>query len=259
MNAVSQILPSFPLISVEFITVYTSSKNVKFSDLYEIPPNLAKYHVEVVIPSKFLKEIGKRIKSKIFPEYVLRNLGARRARGTYIICGSSDVLMPPAFFISAEQRLFNPLSIIRSVRENVMPVELPLVLKDFNKYFYSITYWAHTDIGVNQMKLSLLCDASGDFQGCHRLMWEVVNGYIESNLIFNVDSAFEFDLCRLMTPILIRFLPGEKHLIHTKISLSTPHLHLLDLYNRLAVYNGWMSWHANYRPKWGHGAINDVL
>ncbi|OHS94188.1 hypothetical protein TRFO_11246 [Tritrichomonas foetus] len=258
LNAISLILPDHPMISVEFVCVYSSLKDLKFEDLYEIPSTVAKYHRVIHISSALHKQINEKVNGQFFPEYIFRNIGARNARGTYIICGSSDVLMPPAFFIAAEQLLFSPLSYMRSRRESILPIEINRVIQESDKFYYSIQYWLHMENGLTHMSNSLIVDACGDFQGCHRLMWEVVRAYVESDRIFHVDSAFAFDLSGFLPPLLVRFMPAEKHISHIKISTRTPHLQIFALYNRGKLYNGFSSRHAVNRPNWGHGTFDDL-
>lgn len=256
LHALATILPKYPMISVEFIAVYSSLVDKPFSEVYDLPPAVEKYYTKIIITAEIQKAIMKRVNSKFFPEYVLRNIGARRARGTYIICGSSDILMPPCFFISAEQRLFSPLSYIKSDRQNINPVQIPSVLNSLNTLMYSLQYWAHQDTGLTDKGFSLLLFASGDFQGCHRLMWEAIKGYIESEMIFHVDSIFSLDLSWFCAPLLVRFLPGEKHLNHIQTSHRTPTLPTFYIYFLNSLYNGYSSYNINRRPNWGHGVID---
>ncbi|OHT10257.1 hypothetical protein TRFO_04265 [Tritrichomonas foetus] len=255
VNMIGQIMALYPLISVEFIIVFSSLKDENFDDLIKIPNILKKYYNCVKISSITQQMIHHKVASEFFPEYVFRNIGVKRARGEYIICGSSDVLMPPAFFMAAEQKLFSPLSYIRSIRENVEPKEIQKVLVDFNDLLSTEIFWADTNHGFQLMANSLLSNACGDFQGCHRLMWNILHAYIENNMIYHVDSIFGFDLTLFNAKILIRYLPGEKHINHIKISTKTPHLNIYTLNSRALIYNGFNSKDIMKRRFWGYGEI----
>ena len=248
LNTISQIITHHPLISVEFICVYSSETDKKFEDLYDIPKNLLKYHKTIIVSSKQYKQITKEVKSEFYPEYILRNIGIAQARGEYIICGSSDVLMPPAFFKCAEELLFSPLSYIRTKRETINPIELSNIFSDYFNFMYSIQYWLHSDIGFTQMSNSLLTTYCGDFQGCHRKMWEIVLCYMEKKYVYNIDSAFSFDITEFLPPLLMVFLPGGKHTSHEVISTKSPSFDLFALYNRILYYNGKSTRHLSSRP-----------
>jgi hypothetical protein len=229
---VAKILERFPLISIEFICIFAPISEVPFKTLINVPPRIEKYLRVINVPPSYQSRIKQRYGGSFFPEYNLRNIGIRHARGTYIFCGSSDVLMPPSFFQGAERHLFSPLSCMRSNREYIESYEIGQTLESFDRKQYASFHWLDTETGFEKYQYSLLVDACGDFQGAHRSMWESVQGYIESREIFHVDSALAGDMTTFMVPILFKFFPGEKHIIHVKISIFTPHLTIFGLYNR---------------------------
>jgi hypothetical protein len=192
-----------------------------------------------------------RYGGSFFPEYNLRNIGIRNARGTYIFCGSSDVLMPPSFFPGAERKLFSPLSYMRSNREYIESYEIGQTLESFDRKLSASFHWLDTETGFEKYQYSLLVDACGDFQGAHRAMWNCLQGYIEAREIFHVDSALAGDMTTFMVPLLFKFFPGEKHIIHVKISIFTPHLTFFGLYNRDFMWNHLPTRIIYPRPNWG--------
>jgi hypothetical protein len=251
LQTVAGFLRSFPLISIEFICVFAPWENVTFESLLAPPEIMRRYLRVIVVPQERQKQIRARHGSTFFPENCLRNIGIRKARGTYIFCGSSDVLMPPGFFAAAEKQMFSPLSYMRSKREYIEAYEVSQIMHNFEKKLFASFHWIESDKGVEHLTGSILADACGDFQGAHRKMWHAVKGYIESREIFFVDSALAFDLSGFLPPLLVRFLPGEKHINHVKISIFTPHLHAFALINRDYMYNNLPSRVYRRREDWG--------
>jgi hypothetical protein len=105
--------------------------------------------------------------------------------------------------------------------------------------------------GYEFVSYALLTFACGDFQGAHRTMWEAINGAIEAKEIFHVDPAIALDMNAFLTPLLVRFLPGEKHLKHIKISIFTPPLIVFGLLSRDFMDNYFPSPFLYLRPNWG--------
>jgi hypothetical protein len=251
LHTIAGLLALFPLISIEFICVFAPWSNVTFEQKFTIPEIMRRYLRVITVPRERQLAIRRRHGSSFFPENCIRNIGARKARGTYIFCGSSDVLMPPAFFAAAEKQSFSPLSYIRSVRENIEPQAVHEFVEGAKTMLFASFHWIESDRGVEHLAESLLGDACGDFQGAHRRMWYLVKGYVESREIFNVDSALGFDMNGFLTPLLLRYLPGERHINHVKISTFTPHLTAFSLVNRDFMYNNLPSRAIRPRNDWG--------
>jgi hypothetical protein len=251
LDNLARILERFPLISIEFICVFAPVSEMAFESLFKVPKLLQKYLKVVYVPPVFQAQMKARTNGPFFPEYMLRNIGVRRALGEYIFCRSSDVLIPPGFFPSAERRLFSPLSYVRSKRDYIEPFEIAQTLQSFDTKLFASFHWLDTEEGYETLAASILVEACGDFQGAHRLMWTKTQGYIEAKEIYHVDSALALDFSTFLVPLLVKFLPGEKHVIHVKISIFTPHLTAFSLYNRDFMYNHLPSRVLWPRDNWG--------
>jgi hypothetical protein len=251
LNTIAEAIHRFPLVSVEFICVFAPSANVSFLELYHVPAILRDRLRVIFIRPAVQAAIKQRYGTSFFPEYVLRNIGLRHARGTYVFCGSSDVVVPPGFYAAAERRLLSPLSYVRSSRASVDIVNASEIVSDFQDHMFATFHWASDDLGYEWVSNALLTFACGDFQGAHRTMWDAINGAIEGKEIFHVDSAIAMDMNSFVTPLLVRYLPGEKHIRHIKISTFTPHLTVFGLLSRGFMYNHFPSRFLYPRPNWG--------
>jgi hypothetical protein len=247
METINELLKKFPLISIEFICVFCPSTNISFDELFHVPMLFRKY-LKIVLISPPLQARIRRKYGHFFPEYVMRNVGLRRAIGTYKFCGSSDILMPPGIFMAAERRLLSPLSYVRSLRADANMSEL---LADVGQNLRANFHWLNFDAGYEFVEQALINDACGDFQGAHWRMWEAVQGAVQGKEVFQVDSAIGMDMNTFLVPMLVRFFPGEKHIPHVKISMLTPHLGVFTLCNRDYMYNYMPSRYLFPRPNWG--------
>jgi hypothetical protein len=209
MKTINELLKKFPLISIEFICVFCPSTNISFDEIFHVPKLLRRY-LKIVFISPRLQARILHKHGHFFPEYLLRNIGLRRAAGTYKFCGSSDILMPPGIFMAAERRLLSPLSYVRSLRTDGNAAEF---LADVERNLRAHFHWVNFDAGYEFAAHALIEDACGDFQGAH---WR--------KEVFHVDSAIGMDMNTFLVPMLVRFFPGERHIPHVKISRLTPHL-----------------------------------
>jgi hypothetical protein len=231
--------------------VFAPWANVTFESTFDVPEIIRPYLRVIVVPRGRQIALKEKHKGSFFPENCLRNIGARKARGEYIFCGSSDVLMPPGFYAASERQTFSPLSYIRSRRDQVEPRAVPELIHNFRHLLFASYHWVESDRGVEHLAASILGDACGDFQGAHRKMGYLIGGYVESKEIFYVDSALAFDMAGFLPPLLLRFLPGERHVNHFKISIFTPHLTAFSLINRDFMYNNLPSRLFRPRLDWG--------
>ena len=119
-QVVNDALESFyGMMSVEFICVteIQPNKYSKFEWINKLK-EFKKHHILISIPLPLLKSIKEKYNINYFPEYFLRNIGLRRSRGRYLLSGSSDVIMPPHFFLGIRKHLFSKNYLLRTIRIN---------------------------------------------------------------------------------------------------------------------------------------------
>ena len=259
-RAIDKSLAAFyDFCSIEFICVTDIQPNDfpnYFKWIDELP--FYKKHLKIIsIPLEFIKNIQNKYRIHYFPEYFLRNIGLRRANGTYLLSGSGDVLMPPHFFLGIQKHLFSKNYMLRSNRISV-PNE---TLYAFN---FSGHFMTHVKNSFFRNKIvntlfpnscNMPCNPQnrncGDFQGFHRRFWYTINAYYESRENFNIDSLLSYHLLGLYTPIIYKLMYGELHYDHPFVSGNTPGLPT-SIYcypinvkeGEFGVYNG--------IPNWGH-------
>ena len=146
---------------------------------------------------------------RYFPEYFLRNIGLRRSRGRYMLSGSSDVIMPPHFFLGIQKHLFSKNYLLRTIRilvnENSVAEKISYasLFNSFVKNHYFRNKIVNT---VFPNPCSMPCNPRnrdcGDFQGFHRNFWYKMNAYYNGHENYNVDSLLDYHLLGMFTPIM---------------------------------------------------------
>ena len=260
VSAVEKALINFyNLCSIEFICVTNISPNeydsyFKWMSFY---PNFQSHLRIISVPQHFINNISKNYSINYFPEYFLRNIGLRRARGRYLISGSSDVFMPPHFFLASVKHLFSKNFLLRTRRiliqgSDIMKLSfqehyqryvknqsIDYTLLNLNKFFH----------GNCNLPRSPNLYACGDFQGFHKNFWFKINGYLNNHFNYNIDSVLSFHLLGLFNPIFLKNQYGEFHFAHKTVSANTPHFSFSSLCSpnniKLGIFqtiNGSVNW-----------------
>lgn len=166
--------PSTPLEVVIVMMTHTKGMDVIY------PKDAIKPHVRMVmVPS----DQSPDEKSNV--EYIMRNIGIRRATGKFIVTGRADTLVPISLLDAARRHELSVMSIIRSESKvqfmkyeqastSIIPPPSTQQLIDWKDPF--------NEVGTNVEQHSML-------QGCHRKMWEAINGYVEGPWYSEVDTA----------------------------------------------------------------------
>ncbi|EAY09456.1 hypothetical protein TVAG_126170 [Trichomonas vaginalis G3] len=253
--ALDSILSEFPDIPFEFLIVYCTRSNQKLSDQITIPKNLKKFIRVIEVPLSYWYDLGIKFETVGFPEYQMRNIGIRRAKGTYITCGSADVILPYGFFEAIRIRAFTEISYIRTTRISSPP--------DLNTIFD--LYRQNTDVKQlfvhpgeeSNFDVELFIDACGDFQGMHRDAWNMIHGYAESRFTYNIDALLAFDRAALAGPILLQHFSGGIHIEHDKVSNLTQHVDPWDEELRIELAKGRLTYISRFpRRYWGAENVN---
>lgn len=99
-----------------------------------------------------------------FLEYPAKNVGVREAKGEYILCTNSDVIISPDVAQKMKEPL-NPGTIYRATRVDIDPNYLDVQFPINNKYRLETNHG--------------LTNAGGDFLFMHKDMWYMSTGYCE--------------------------------------------------------------------------------
>ena len=257
VSAIEKSLAGFyNLCSIEFVcatNVPPEQIKTVYSWMDEYP--LYKSHVRfITVPNTFLNMIKTNYSIDYFPEYFYRNIGLRRGKGRYMISGSSDVLMPPHFFLASAKHLFSKLFYFRSSRIYVREETLNRfsfsqhyitnVKKTKNDYFFrSWTFPRFKNLPEEPYLLNC-----GDYQGFHREFWFKLNAYLNCRMNFNIDSLLAYRLFGLFNPIVEKISYGQYHYDHPFVSGKTPHFPFGEIYalnikdGDSGKYNGTVDW-----------------
>ena len=166
--------PSTPIEVVIVVLTHTKGMNVIY------PRENIKSHLKVIIvPSEKAPDENSN------PEYIMRNIGIRRATGKFIVCVRSDVLVPISLLDAARRHELTMMSVIRSekivpylkydqARTIVIPQPATQELLEWND--------PYSDIGTN-------IEGHSALQGCHYKMWKAIAGYAEGPWYSDVDRA----------------------------------------------------------------------
>ncbi|KAK8846327.1 hypothetical protein M9Y10_020336 [Tritrichomonas musculus] len=230
----------YGMTSIEFICV-TSIQPDEYRSKFGWLDNLTelrKHHILMSIPLKLLEKIKKEYRITYFPEYFLRNIGLRRGRGRYLISGSSDVIMPPHFFLGLQKHLFSKSFLLRTIRsKSNLPFNSNGKLRSNSKFTFNNWFILHVKNNFFRNKIvntvfNFGCNKPcnprnrdcGDFQGFHRDFWYKINAYYNDHENFNVDSFLSYRLLGMFSPIIYKLMFGEIHIFHYSQSGKTPQL-----------------------------------
>lgn len=166
--------PSTPIEVIIVMMTHTKGMDVIY------PKDAIKPHVRMVmVPSDQSPD-----KKSNF-EYIMRNIGIRRATGKFIVTGRADSLVPISLLDAARRHELSVMSVIRSesnvqfmkyeqASTTIIPAPVTQQLIDWKDPF--------ADVGTNIEEHSIL-------QGCHRKMWDAIAGYAEGPWYSEVDTA----------------------------------------------------------------------
>ncbi|EAY13343.1 hypothetical protein TVAG_164530 [Trichomonas vaginalis G3] len=178
--------------------------------------------VGVIFPGKYIKPHVKVIivpfdqskSEETNPEYLMRNVGIRRASGEFIICANTDVLIPISLLDAARRKEFSNIALIRSEMKPIYLSYEQAMAKFLSEGATQQIYsWFNPwkEIGSNK-------ETHGVLQGCHRKVWEAVGGYAEGPWCSDVDTAFvvEFPVITEKT-FIQRFFGAFKYVDQKKL------------------------------------------
>ncbi|EAY21393.1 hypothetical protein TVAG_198310 [Trichomonas vaginalis G3] len=244
-----------PTLSMEFVYVYAhlSEFSKPFNEVFTVPKEIKNNMRIIEIPSIELLSLNMHPNKTQYPEFKLKNIGIRKAKGEYIISGNSDILPGYPIIDHVVRRLFSP-GLYRSLRYNGKE-QVPRDFVNLSQFYtYPDNWLANYDyIDYTAAMSSLLTKASGDFQGCHRKQWEIIHGFLETGQTFYVDSWFLLEFCGFKFPTVVRSLGYHVHLDHVKVSHYTSSIDTNQYFWRGMVCDGWFSKDVDSykRDKWG--------
>lgn len=251
------IMKPYPNLAIEYLALYcpTDDKKGKFYEVFDIPEELHKFFRIIEIPSSYVNKLKETYNITYFPEFILKNIGIRRASGEYVFSINSDVILPIGFFESVQRKLFTPLSYIRSHRRMVNFRSHHLLLK----YYFSVS-----DVKFQNQSFSDVCrnrryyddydrNGCGDFQGAHIKMWFGIKGFLETSHVFHVDTALSLDFASIPTYMFTRIIGQNIHIVHEKESKITDHFKFYREEFKNAIKQGLSSsmLEGLERPNWG--------
>lgn len=254
INYFSWFLEVVPNMPVEFIYVYAKKDNSSkdFFQTFKVPDIMKSYLKVIEIPPEEVASMSDD--DYTFPEFQLKNIGIRSARGEYIISGNSDIIPPHSLFDHAIRRLFSP-GIYRSVRylgNEQIPRDY-YELQKFYPYYDSeiIDYSAYEEYSAYMNKLRTR--SSGDFQGCHRKQWEQMHGFLETGDVLHVDSWMLLEFAAYKFPTFLRVIGLHVHLDHVKVSQELRSVKVDDFFTKgFACQGHFSNDDPEYaRPNWG--------
>lgn len=238
----------------EFIVIYAPMEpSPKFDEIIQLPEPLKSHTKVLELDYRDVVKLRDEINSS-FPDFPLRNLGVRNARSEFIITGTSDVTLPPGFFEIAHCKCLARHEWIRTMRLELSNTTVEkmkqslYVIKDLRQqfqFFINIPHRLWFD--------SVGMEASGDFEGGDKKMWELVNGFLQNGMNWNVDTVLSFDWAANLCPQLSIMLPVGFHMSHNKTSHLTRGFRLFepDVYYRFMHGRATKLINEYKRPTWG--------
>lgn len=240
-------LPNYPSLPFEFVLVMVGDK---IPTELRIGKNL-KNHLRIIkIPLKYYSSLTNKLNITYFPEYIMRNVGIRRSRGEFIASVSSDTIANVQLFDFILHRQFNLHSYVRTYRKLSKDIKSDII-KKMTCFENEMSQYLIDFVEFLDFREVLNSRSSGDFQLAHWRIWKAVNGYIEGDEVFNIDSALGFDIVALIpSPLFMKIFGFNLHIEHKKKSHISKHFKYSKYYKM--TRKGYMSANSyRIRNKWG--------
>jgi hypothetical protein len=249
LDSLGKGLDRVPLADIElvFVDYATPEDQSPLHETFTLPPELKGKTRFIIVPEEKHKALQAKYDSRLgFFEYIVKNIGIRRAKGRYILSTNPDNLFPSNFFELVATEDFNEGVLYRSIRwdtrdhtfDNATIPEIwqamgePWRLKEFDVKVRCST-------GDNRFTLSdglqkFLDQAypcgGGDFLLASRKLWDVVWAFNEVPSNPNVDAVFLAKFMKLL-PGYARFFihPMNMHQRHAKKNVQRPAVENLDV------------------------------
>lgn len=193
--------PSTPLEVIVVLLTHSRGIGVIY------PGQHIKPHVKVIIVP-----FDQSKSEETNPEFLMRNVGIRRASGQFIVAANSDVLVPISLLDAARRREFNTISLIRT---EIHPISFPydqavtkFLPQGGTQQIYS---WTNPWKEVSHNK-----ENHGVLQGCHRKIWETIGGYAEGPWYSQVDVAFLIEFPVITEKTLIQRFFGAYNFVEQR-------------------------------------------
>jgi hypothetical protein len=212
----------FPSAPIEIVHVFED--NPKQEERPKVGENLRKHLRVINVPEKMITSIKRKNGIDYFPEFILKNIGIRRSRGRYVVCFNADTIPPYSFLEAARMNELSPFTLIRTQFNNMNMDSLSqeslrrlLINQGVQHVLYNWTLPSKT------MNTAFQKQGSGNFQGCHRSIWEKIGGYAEGPWVFHVDTAMMIEFSAITELTYVSKYIGSIHIEHNPVSKETKH------------------------------------
>lgn len=256
LQVTNTVIHLYPNLALEFVVLYCpSNENLgKFYSVFDIPPKMKKFIRIIELPQEYINQRKRLFNITYFPEFDLKNIGIRRAKGEYIFAINSDIILPTGFFECVQKQSFSSLTYFRTHRR----------ITHFKKTSSLFNLYSKEESRFITQLYSIVCynlryyddydrNGCGDFQGGHRNIWFNINGFLESSYVFHVDTLLSLDFSAIPTYLFVNVLGSNYHLEHEKISNKTEHFKFYNQPFKNAIRQGVsLSMLPEFkRPNWG--------
>jgi hypothetical protein len=238
-----------PLADIEllFVDYATPSDQTPLHKTFTIPPQLRGRTRFVIVPVDKHRKLQQKYNSTLgFFEYIVKNIGIRRARGRFVLSTNPDNLFPSNLFELIATEDFNEGVLYRSVRwdtrdhtfDNATIPQIwqatgePWRLREFDVKLRCST--GDNRFTVSDSLKKFLDQAypcgGGDFFLASRRLWDTVWAFNEVPSNPNVDAVFLAKFMKLI-PGYARFFihPMNMHQRHEKKNVQRPAVRDLDI------------------------------
>ena len=192
--------PSTPIEIVIVMLTHTKGMNVIY------PRENIKSHVKVIlVPSEKAPEDNSN------PEYIMRNIGIRRATGRFIVAARADNLVPISLLDAARRHELSAMAIIRSEKlVGYMKYEQARTMIIPQPATQQLLSWKdpYLDIGGH-------VENHGILQGCHQKLWKAIGGYAEGPWYSDVDSALMLEFPTITDKTYVQRFAGTVSYMNT--------------------------------------------
>ena len=213
----------YPAAPIEIVHVFENNPEQKNR------PNVGDFlrnHLRVIdIPEEKVRKIKEENNIDYFPEFILKNIGIRRSHGEYIVCCNADTIPPASFLEAARKKELSPFALIRTKfvekkREYISKNQNLRNLLNPRQVEHVLYNWNNPTRTLNT---AFQKQGSGNFQGCHRRIWERFGGYAEGPWVFHVDTAMMLEFSALTELTYVSKYIGSVHVEHKPVSKETQH------------------------------------
>ena len=222
LNLYNNIFNLFPDISLKLKILLIENYNFSQCKLiHQI--NSDKIDI-IIIPYNKYKNIQDYFNITSFPEYFFRNLNFQNDKSKYFFTSSSDIIPSSSFFKIIQKKLFTKFMIIKPSRSKILFNNSQEYIQNYfkespNKQFFDLL---DDPITIRNVLFNRHSGNLGDMQGGSQFVLKFINGWINNEYTYFIDTIFHIDFFSFPFPPYTNWFFDFYHFDHLSNRKNSP-------------------------------------